>query len=489
MAHYLIISIIIIIIVYYQFLSYFDNKQKLTVFREIFPKNRNSYTLNHINNQIGLVANIKNNEILKVIINSINEYLDKNKGAVGDFHIIKDVVDRNCDAAEEEINAQIPVPLYYGLMGTMFGILVGLGFLVFSGGLNALLGSTTANGAGIQALLGGVALAMITSILGILLTTSGSMQAKNAKASVEKDKNIFLSWVQAELLPNLSSDVFGALGRMTNNLVNFNATFSSNTIELRNTLQQVNESYKGQAEILEAINNLKIRQIATANIEVYDKLQNCTYELDRFVKYLENVNIYIADVRALNDKLDKNETRTKAIEDMGTFFRQEKAIYEERKGAINRAVGQVDSVLKDAFNKLTDSVEKQFSALQKATVTQTEKLNNATVTQTENLNNAIEEQQRALQKKLAETSIIIDELKNLTAVKDSISKLEKATAEQSKKLDKLAYSIIELARAKVSGKSVEPSMPRRLKIFVIVGGSVVIAYCLYSLVFQILLLI
>ena len=60
----------------------------------------------------------------------MNNYLDNNKSAVSDFHLMKDIVDRNCDAKEEEIQTQIPVPLYLGLIGTMSGILIGVGFLV-----------------------------------------------------------------------------------------------------------------------------------------------------------------------------------------------------------------------------------------------------------------------------------------------------------------------------------------------------------------------
>ncbi len=40
----------------------------------------------------------------------------------------------------------------------------------------------------------------------ILLTTSGSNITKDAKAEVEKNKNTFLSWMQAELLPNISNN-------------------------------------------------------------------------------------------------------------------------------------------------------------------------------------------------------------------------------------------------------------------------------------------
>ena len=114
------------------------------------------------------------NGVRNTIITSINNYLERNNSSTSDFHLIKDIVDRNCDAADDEIQTQLPVPLYCGLMGTMLGIIVGILYLWLSGDLDALLGVAAAAGSGaggIKALLGGVALAMISSIVGIALTT------------------------------------------------------------------------------------------------------------------------------------------------------------------------------------------------------------------------------------------------------------------------------------------------------------------------------
>lgn len=61
------------------------------------------------------------------IVAPINQYLSKNEGAVADFLLIKDIVERNCDMKREEIDSQLPMPLYLGLMGTMLGIITGIG--------------------------------------------------------------------------------------------------------------------------------------------------------------------------------------------------------------------------------------------------------------------------------------------------------------------------------------------------------------------------
>ena len=487
--HYFIILVIITIIVYLQIKRYKDTLGKIKTFKNIFAQKKDSYTYGNQHQIEKSVSNANDEELMMMlktaginveefycvqndeegkeffvfdsssakrflldhgsstkgissshrnpvfteIINAINSYLSNNKGSVSDFHLMKDIVDRNCDAKEEEINAQIPVPLYLGLMGTMVGILVGIGYLWFSGDLAALLnsGDGKSGADGVEALLGGVALAMISSILGILLTTSGSMKAKDARSEEEKNKHIFLSWMQATLLPNLSNDTAQTLERMSANLIDFNRTFSSNTRELGTTLQQVNEATKLQKQLLEAVEKLADKNVSKQNLDLYNALRNSSQEIATLGGFLRDSNQYLAQVRELNDRLDRNENRTKAIEEMAEFFKSEVGQIEQRKEAINKAVGEVDSRLEETFRKLTDDTNGNIDAFQKA----------------------LGKQQDVLQQKLNETQVIVDELKNLSSIKDNISKFEKATAEQNRKIDRLTESIRSLVESSTEGRN------------------------------------
>lgn len=79
--------------------------------------------------QITLIRSKNNSSTeLSEIINATNGYLIRNKGAVSDFNLIKDIVDRNIDTVDDEISNQLALPLYLGLMGTMIGIVIGLIF-------------------------------------------------------------------------------------------------------------------------------------------------------------------------------------------------------------------------------------------------------------------------------------------------------------------------------------------------------------------------
>lgn len=520
--HYYLIGIIIIGIVIWQFLSFFSTLKKQSLFRNIFPVNQNAYQFiqgeiiitalssdnqykSHVTQddipkiELGKKPKHKNS-ILSVIINSLNKYLINNKSAVSDFHLMKDIVDRNCDAKEEEIHTQIPVPLYLGLVGTMLGILIGVGFLAFGGGLNDLLNSGNGSGAqGIETLLGGVALAMISSIIGIMLTTFGSHIAKNAKAEVESNKNTFLSWIQAELLPNISNNTSSALVGMTKNLSNFNKTFSKNTQNLGITFSKVNDSYQKQAELMQAIDKLKIDDIATANIQVYDKLKNSTNEIGVFARYLQKTNEYLTAIQALNQKLDDYEGRTQVIENAGKFFaKNEKWLAENFDIAnleVKSALDRFKNGSTESLTQLQESLNEQILNIDIVMLRQQEKLQEAlkvttriviesfTKTQ-QTFEKAISEQQLAMQSKLQETSLIVDELKNLTHIKEGIKDFKEATKKQSGKIEELTKEIRALAKVKTDGGTIkqEISFPRWFKALTIAGSSLFAVTCLFYLV-------
>lgn len=581
MGHYIIIGIVVVLIIGVQIYFFSKTLKEIRIFSNIFPKSTDNLYAYDSEIYIGnkktdnehiekkdteeVVINdedAKDNDdfdedevedyeecdsVFKRIITSLNTYLRKNKGAASDYHLMKDIVERNCDAKENEIDTQIPTPLYTGLMGTVLGIIVGVVFLVSSGGLSALLDSdydlvkgtsvpteiigrisaqdvvdknkrvivekneeinfikaekivayAKENGKeiklvsddsgskGISALLGGIALAMIASFIGILFTTIASYIFKNAKRKQEEGKDEFLSWIQAELLPQLSSDVSGAIVKMGQNLKDFNKTFSSNTKELSATLDKVNESYRGQAAVLQSIKELRINEIATANITIYDKLKDSTQELgdltqhiseyseqlSKLGKYLKNSEKYLIQVKELNEKLDEGEERMKTIERLGEFFEAELQQIQNRKSEMTKAVGVVDDALQEALIKMQENVGRQFSELEKSSALQ----------------------QDILQEKLKETTALVEELKNLTAVKASLDKMEKSAEktanEQNKRLDTLISSINILTSEVKKSSSVNigfnstgapvvtKKMPKWAKVLIIIGGSLVSLTCL-----------
>jgi len=515
MIHYFLIFLIIAGIVIWQIHLFSDTVNKSHFFKKIFPVGEDALGLDFSENgELYISTNTSEyNSAFNVIIRSINNYLCHNEGAVSDFHLIKDIVERNCDAKEEEINTQIPIPLYLGLVGTMMGILVGVGYLAFSGGLEALLSAeipqhfknsfqpdvkneiiekawALKGSEGVITLLGGVAVAMTASIVGILLTTFGSVIAKNVKVVVEENKNTFLSWIQANLLPELSDGVAAIMEKLTRNLNHFNNTFAKNTQEFQTAISSVTATYRDLSNILDALNSMKINEIgkiASYNVSIYKELKNCTDEIGYFSTYLHNVNEYITNVRALNEKLDKNENRTRTFEDIGKFFRDEVQQIEYRKKYISQAVDNTDTVLQKAFDDLQINTQRSIGKIDAALQKIFEDLRENTQKSVDDFNFAAGKQQEALQQKLEETEKIVDELHRFPAVVESMSKMEKATIEQTNKFNRLAQAIEQLAQMRLSRDgtpTVTPiaSMPRWAKILLITSSSLVSAVCLTYLI-------
>ena len=372
--------------------------------------------------------------------------------------LIKDIVERYCDTKHEEIETQLPIPLYMGLMGTMLGIIIGIGYIAIVSGFSAFIENPSGS---IGALMGGVAIAMIASFIGIVLTTYGSWSAKNASSEVENDKNQFYTWIQTELLPVLGGTE-NSLMRLQENLLKFNRSFSTNTTKLDKALQRVETSYENQIELIQTIQQLDIKKMATANVSVLRELQACTPQLERFSQYMHNVNEFISQLNALNRNLDSQEKRTQLIEKMGTFFEQEVKDIEQRKAAISQAVGTVDDRLQQTLHSLQENADKSM-----------QDMNEALIRKQDIFNKALDEQQEVFKRKIQENGNVLDELKKLDDVVlaigiqgekldaelESLNTLKTEIAQmgvsQRQKMDELI--------AAVQNMSVEVTMPHAAK--------------------------
>ena len=470
-----IVGLVVIIITYFQFKSYFTNKKEIKNLKNIFPNNSKDYSL-ETHSESGIITGINSkikSPIFKVIINTINNYISNNKGAVSDFHLIKDIVDRNCDSKENEIHSQLPVPIYLGLTGTMLGILIGVGSLVLTGALDSLV-SADGDVSGINDLLGGVALAMISSVFGIMFNIRGARLIKEANTEVEKNKNIFLSWMQAKLLPKLSTDPSGALIKMTNNLIQFNETFSENTREFKNTLIETQGVNDSQSKLYKSITELNIDDIATANIDVYDKLKNSTNEIGVFAEYLQKTNEYLTIIQSLSQNLGDYERRTRILEDAGAFFKRNEYWLADNINSSNlkvkAALENFDVETQQYLNTLQDSLNQQILKFNGIIIKQQEGLERsleksneivavslsenqklfekAIALQQEAFEKAINYQQTIFESKLEETTTLINEIKSISHIKDGIKAFEKETKKQNDKIDALTKEIRILVKSK-----------------------------------------
>lgn len=368
-----IVPIIILIIILVQLFFFVKNYLRMRQFNSIFT-DTSSWELSH-DKDSRLVNGVcaKGNKIFTAIIISINKYLGHNTGSVIDFALLKDAVDRHCDSVENDIAVQTPIPLYWGLAGTMAGVIIGLWDLLDSNAIMTLMSSSggivehaSMNAAsGINSLLSGVAWAMVASICGILLTTVNSLLFKRCKQNEENGKNSFLAWMQSELLPELPSDTSEALNKLVQNLNKFNIIFAKNTSKLGETLSAVNTSYAMQAGIIEAVHDMDVRKMATANVRVLKELGQCTDKLELFNQYLHDIEGYTTAIHRFESLYNEQANQIHILEEIRDFFRR-------HKGEIAKTTADADRTLQESLQNIKKSTSLNVNELNKSFVEQSE---------------------------------------------------------------------------------------------------------------------
>lgn len=452
---YIILGVIVII----QFYIFRNSLKKISKYEKAIPNNIDSV----LKFEDGTIKNESNGyPLFDAIIKQLNNYLENNKRQTSDYHLMRDVIERNIEAKDSEISTQVPFPLYAGLMGTMLDIFIGVIIFLINGGVTNLISPVGNLGiaatGGVDDLLWGVSLAMLTGALGIFLTSWGANKFKNARKNVEKKKNGLLSWIQAKLLPNLSTNLVSQLSKLGENLYSFNQTFAENTKGLGESLSVLKGTSEKQNELLKTIENLKINDIVSANIKVLNKLQESMVGLERLGLYLSNTESYLREVRLLNDKLDRSENREKMVEGMATYFKNENEQIEIRKTAMVTAVGEIDTLLSQSFDTLK---EKSKTALSNFATT--------IDLQNKDLESVFETQKTVFKEKLDEIGETISERNKsyselCKTQEEGLIKASEKFSENTEELKELSKIRQEVEKLQYAIKSMEKSEPATVEI-------------------------
>ena len=422
--------------------------------------------------EITLIKSVgKTNAVFDKVLTSINTYLLRNKGSVSDFNLIKDVVERNTDAVDEEINTLLPIPLYLGLMGTMLGIVIGL----FS-----MPSISDANfEKAIDILIGGVKIAMIASFTGLLLTVILSgWRYKGAKTQAESLKNDFFTWIQTSLLPVLSQNVSSSIYSLQANLLKFNDTFETNIHNFNGLMNRILNSFDSQTDLMRELKEVDVAQLAKLNVNVLKELRTSTKEFEKFNIYLTQVNSFVDNAQKLNYSINSQLDRTQSIEkiadSIGTNIGMNREIIEilqselrevsTRKQIMSNAVIDVDSVLTKSLENLKTHIDAQIKAITDITI----------------------KEEDLLEKLLKEDRGNLNELKKLGELKSSMSVVEQEAKSQNEKLDALVQSVDRLATAIKNPNDEEAlQVPKMIKyagyVFVCTGAVIGIGFTFWRI--------
>lgn len=303
--------------------------------------------------------NAPNTGIMPRISDAVNTYLLRNRGAVADFNLLRDVVQRNIDALEDSITLLLPLPLYLGLLGTMFGIVMGLFNMPTFAIQNFMDGQGVNNLAGVNSLIDGVKYAMIASFLGLAGTTANSWLFRGAKVTVDARKHDLLTFLQTELLPILSESINSGIYDLNRSLDRFGTQFADTAGQLDTIIGRNYDALMAQRDLLERLDKMDLNKIATFNLDVMSKLMNSTASLERFGDFLTNLTALTdnarqlvertQDVQGVAGQLEQLLTESRRLQQfLTTHFEQ----LERHSQYFNANVGKVDDTLAEAIGSL-----------------------------------------------------------------------------------------------------------------------------------------
>ena len=374
------------------------------------------------------------NPLIRKVIDSINSYLLRNKGAISDFNLIKDIVERNCDAVDEEINQQIPVPIYLGLMGTVLGIIIGLWSIDFDP--NNFMASVTD-------LISSVKWAMGCSFVGLLLTTLlSAWKYRGAKAMLEEQKNELYTFIQVELLPQLSQDANSTILTMQAHLEKFNKGFSENVSGFDGIMNRILQAFDSQVRLTEELQHMDISRVAHLNTQVLAELRTSMTEFEKFNQYLNLMNSFVQKTAQVTDAVNAQLRRTDDIKgvvsSMEVNIENNRLIMEklqnflqkvEAHNSIVTATATLDDTLTQAIDQLKRHVQNEINTIQSHTAQATQDLDQ------------LMQAERGQLDKLKN----LDELEKLQQLVTSINSMkesyENSNAEMSNQISNLSQAI------------------------------------------------
>lgn len=326
--------------------SKFKTKKDLDLFVESPARFESEFTEDEDYDIISLIqipSSMVGHNAYREVIHKTNVYLCKNSGSSADFSILKDICERQVDICEDEIHNTLNAPLYLGLAGTFLGIIAGLWGI----DLNAVIGGSANSLAPFQHLLGGVVIAMLASLAGLILTIINSQfNYKDAARKVDTDKDEYYDFLQRELMPTLSTTMASSLEKLRSVLGNFVGNFGKNLDAYTGSISLLNDNIKEEHEVLVEINKLNLSKTATKIAETFNSMKSAAESLDVF--------------RGYEDELNKTMTQTKdalksTLEEAGNSL---KIVVESAGDNLSKSISEAGNMISKTYDTASKNLLK-----------------------------------------------------------------------------------------------------------------------------------
>lgn len=333
-----------------------------------------------------LIAVPEESKNAQELVSEINDYITKTNGAV-EYAVIKDKTERRIDSLYEFATSKISFPTHLGLMGTFFGVYIGL--KCFNAGLGQGGGGITDQM--IKELIGGIIVSMMTSLIGLVLMTISNIHASSVQKKVDAQRDEFFEFLQMSVIPTLGTNVSSSLNRLRSTIGNFEPSFRAVIEEFKTAFRDCTDMFKGtfaeNAEVLtksvaEMGSNMTL---INENIQKQDQLlatlrqREMVVTLDKFVSAADSFDSVTTSIQKLEEAKERIIASTNTLAEKQESYNQSLEIP-------TRLLQQVNAIL----DRVT-TFEKSINALG-VNIEQTQLLGNTQI-------NAIEEQLNALKTK------------------------------------------------------------------------------------------
>ena len=334
----------------------------------------------------GYAIHVENSsDDLTELVGEINEYLEKNEGTT-DFGIIKDKVENRLEALHEDATSKISFPTYLGLMGTFFGVWIGL--QSFKIGVDKAGVSDEI----VSALIGGVIVSMVTSLIGLVLMMWGNAKAGDVLKKVEGDKNKFFDFIQVRLMPVLGTSMVSALNKLHRTINTFEPAFKGVIGEFKDAFSECTETLRGtfgeKVHLLtSAVETMgKNMSLINENVKLQEQLLRTMQQretlktLENFVAAADKFDAVTTSIAKLSEvKENLADSSVKLVEAQTKFIGQmsvPERVFEKINAILNRivtfeeslnALGESISQTQLLGNSQMNLIQEQITAIQKKT--------------------------------------------------------------------------------------------------------------------------
>ena len=356
---------------------------KLGKYKSFFPKDGSWESFHN-----GVAFQIKTpnaSSEAKQLVEEVNEYLRRNEGTT-DFNIIKDKTERSLDTLYEDAMSKVSYPTYLGLMGTFFGVFIGLK------SFNIGVATSGVSDEIVSELIGGVIVSMVTSLIGLALMMIGNWIASDYQKKVEADKNKFYDFLQVQLMPVMGTSMVAALHKLHGTINTFEpafrsiidefksafgectetlkGTFGENVKQLTDAVEvmgrnmtTINENVKKQDELLKTMKQRQTLETLEKFNEAADKFDSVSTSIAKLTDIKDEIAKSSQDlVKAQNDFVGQMTIPERVFEKVNTILNRV-TTFEESINALGTNIAQTQML----GNTQMNLIQEQITAIQKKT--------------------------------------------------------------------------------------------------------------------------